>query len=612
MEKNRVLWQKFLFIGIFILWTWHLFKYIKYDKFRVPGDTVYFTDEGFWTYSARHKYLFGTWYDDTCHYNHRFFVTPLFTLVEYASIKAFGLNEFGVRFPSVFFYILTVLLFTFYIVHVRKKSYLIALFILFPFFIERFFLTQFTMAVLEPLLIFLISLSVIMFTYHEKTNRDIFLYLSLLFAVLSFFVKSHGIVIAFPLILLSKKDINQKVMMAILVFSIPVLWTIFVRVFYPLSYHALRYDLFYGPRMKDFAGIFLKDYSLNPFHLFLTPVFWLFVYIFLVKIDARSIHKEDVLPFTIVVIVYFVTVFIMGLYIRYNLIALPAYVLGTLYLYDKKLSLRKGWIGILFISIIMLIIQFFNYRYLIISLNNVFLRILALWLPYIVLYFIYKKFGLSIREMLFIFLLINGLVFIAPKIKNPQGAILYLAYVMIVNLIVVLISFNGVQKQRTSFAFSYPFFVFLLYVIIGPVYLKNEIGYIEGRNKFREVINKCINDRGVKFDMVGGRASDNIMLFKRKKVIGVLGPDYEIGPSHRDKGYIQDTTCLKHKKILVLGFPFQHKVSLNKDPYFDEFLHALPLYPDSISYIGTCKFIYDIDTTNAQSLYYMNLYLIDF
>ena len=92
-----------LFFTVFFLWVFHLFQYIRFDKFKFREDASYFTDEGLWTYPARHRYLYGSWHENTCHYNHRFFVTPLFSLIEYVSIKTFGLNEFGLRLPSVVF-----------------------------------------------------------------------------------------------------------------------------------------------------------------------------------------------------------------------------------------------------------------------------------------------------------------------------------------------------------------------------------------------------------------------------------------------------------------------------------------------------------------------------
>ncbi len=360
------------------------------------------------------------------------------------------------------------------------------------------------------------------------------------------------------------------------------------------------------------TGFLLKDYTLNPFHIFITPAFWLVIYILLVKFPVKSIFRENSLSFTIAAVFYFTTVFIMGNTIRYNLAALPAYVTGVMYLYNKKLFLRDRWKSIAILTLMLFGLQFFIRGHFTNTFNDKALLIISLWLPYPAFYYLYRKMGLSLREILYIIFLVNGLVFISPKVGMSLSTLVNLSYILIVNLLVILFGIKMSGKKSNLPTISFPLFVLLLYALISPVYIKNEVGYFRGKNRFRNIINTCVEAHNIQFDAVSGRAADNIMLFRKVAVIGVLGPDYEVGSFHRDKGYIHDTSCLTKKRILVFGFPFKKRVSLKEDAYFDEFLHALPLNPSHVKQLGTCNFIYDLDTTNSSARVYTNLYLIEF
>ncbi len=74
--------------------------------FRQYG--VYVTDEGWWTYGARHKFNSGTW-ASPLHWNYRYYISPVFSWLEYLSFKIWRRAGFvPARFVSALLGFLTV------------------------------------------------------------------------------------------------------------------------------------------------------------------------------------------------------------------------------------------------------------------------------------------------------------------------------------------------------------------------------------------------------------------------------------------------------------------------------------------------------------------------
>ena len=608
MERTKSI-LPFVYWILFIIWGIHLYTHLTYDKFAHVGDGAYFTDEGYWNYPARHKYLFGTWTDSECHYNHRIYNTPIFELIQYVSMKVFGLNPRAIRLPSLMFFILTFLILTFYIIKIRKKSYIVAILVMFPFLIERFFLVRFTAALLESLLVFLVTLAFVFYKMHLYKKENLFLILSLFTLILAYFVKSYVILFAIPFILLLDSSLSKKILLGALVFSIPILWNYYLKIYHPHAFHSIYYDLFSCPRTEDLLRIITGVRVVEANYVFMTPIFWFVIYYLLFKSSSNMLFKNDlILAFDMALILYISEIFLMMNLMRYNLPLIPAYVDMAIYLSDKKFVFTKKWL------LKILIITIF---YTILALSFVYLneyplsRKLVVLILETTLFVTLLRSGSKIGDSLFITFLIGGTMWNLDTINHFRFTIL--AYFLIPNLLLPLIDINN---ENDSKGIPFLVVVLILYSLTSTYWVKSEIRYFKGKNNFRTTVLKCISQHLSIPTMAGGRGVDNYTLFEtRVRTLGILGPDYDaIRKRHRKvkiRSYRINKNCLKDKNVLIFGYPYTKDSTLNSR-YIKRILNALPLKPKDVKRVTTCQFVFDIDSTNYEAIYNLPVYIFSF
>ncbi len=607
MNKIRSL-IPFIYWALFIIWSIHLYIYLPYDKFAFANDGVYFTDEGYWNFPARYKYLFDTWTDPECHYNHRIYITPLYQFIQYNTIKIFGLNITALRLPSLLFFILTFLILTYYILKIRKQPYTVALIIMLPFFIERYLLTRFTAALLESLLVFLTTSAFVLYKLYLYKEKNYLLILSFFLLLAAFFVKSYVILLAIPFIMMLDFPLSKKILIGLAVFCIPILWNLHLRYYHPHAFRAIYYDLFSFPRIqhpfKTLTGLGFIEIHF----IFINPLFWFIIYYLLFKTSSYSLFKKDIiLVFDMVLVLYLTTVLIMANLMRYSLPLIPAYVDMVIYLVNKRFTLSKKWIVYTLIIYMFYIILYIS----IVSFHNNPLTLKFLVLITVLVFLLtLVKIGAKIGESIFITLTIGGIIWRLDTLSyfNFLGPL----YLLLPHVLLFLVK----ENKNSNKGFPLPVLVLILYLLISPLWLPNEIGYFKGKNRFRRKILQCVSQRVNIPDIVGGRAVDNYMLYTPVRTLGLLGPDYDIVYQKRDiafQPYKINANCVEGKNVLIFGYPYNYeKDSILNTYYINRIIEALPIKPLKIDKIGICKFIFDNDTTNFKATKNVPIYIFSF
>ena len=478
---------------------------------------------------------------------------------------------------------------------------------MFPFFIERFFLVRFTTAILEPLLVLLLTLAFVSYKLYSIKKNHYYFLLSLSLTLLAYFVKPYAILFSIPFILLHNSSFSRKVLFTVCILSIPILWNLFLRLHYPAGYSALHYDLFSLPRTNNFFELITGYNFINASFIFITPVFWFVIYFIIFKLPSKSIFKDNmILIFDMSIVFYLTAVFIMYNRMRYSLPLIPAYVEMAIYLNQSKFDFSTKWLLrtliILVYYVVMAVgfVQFYDtpaeLKLFIITADILFLLGSL-------------RIGFRLGETIFTILLVGGIMW-NSKISGVTGEYFTKAMFLLFPHL-ILLSIDIVEKTRHKHI-SYPMLLLLLYVITAPAWISNEIGYFRGKNNFKDTVLRCIRKAYRINGTVSGRGADNYMLFSRIKTLGILGPDYVLNSGNSPTGYLKNASCLESKNILIFGYPYKEKDTTINTVYLKELIEALPYKPQKIVKITTCSFIYDNDTLNFQYRFYVPIYLFSF